>query len=91
MCIDLFVCSYCFFEVRISDGNDVLIFRFTRSNWLHYGTLLIVFLVHFTDETLNNEYQQAICECDRQAAECFLMNRKSYSKKLFDINVEKYC
>ena len=45
----------------------------------------------FADKTFNDKYQNSLCECDKEAAECFLENRKTYQQDLFDINVEKYC
>nr|CAB3262839.1 uncharacterized protein LOC100183993 [Phallusia mammillata] len=43
------------------------------------------------DAKQNSIYKQAICECDRKAAECFAANRRSYNSKLYDIDTTKYC
>lgn len=39
----------------------------------------------------NSDYAHSYCECDRLASECFLQARRSYTKKLFNINTGKYC
>ena len=48
-------------------------------------------VIYLSDQESNNDYELALCECDRKAAVCFLENRKTYSDRLYDINVEKYC
>ena len=41
--------------------------------------------------TKNGDFQQALCECDRVAAECFMRNRNTFSLALKDVDQEDCC
>jgi len=44
-----------------------------------------------SDDHSNSAYAQALCECDKAAAECFAASRNTYSRNLYNIDTDKYC